>query len=244
MEGIELLSRISTRLPVIFTMAQRSPSVIYVSGLNRTPIGFLLATLAGILVFSALLLPTGEAAEIGLSRKELAGTAPPLTVVAVIISGQIENGDAKKVETLLSEIKQTDNGHQIRRLLIHSPGGLAGEAMEIGKLLRANSVEVFIPRELTCISACVLILAGGATRTIDGQVGIDHPHFLRAVGPGDDVPALLAETKKVMRNYFRSMGVAENLADAMFSLPNGTVHYLSQDELSQYQLKSSHKVIH
>lgn len=191
-----------------------------------------------------LLLPTGEAAEVGLSRKELAGTYPALTVVAVIISGQIENGDAKKVAALFSEIKRTDDGHQIRRLLIHSPGGLAGEAMEIGRLLRANGVEVFIPRELSCISACVLILAGGATRTIYGQVGIDHPHFLRAAGSEDDVTALLDETKKIMRNYFQSMGVAENLADAMFSLPNGIVHYLSQDELSQYKLNSFHKVIH
>ena len=112
-----------------------------------------------------------------------------------------------------------------------------GEAMKIGRLLRANGVEVFIPRETSCISACVLILAGGATRTIEGQVGIDDPHFLRAAGPGDNVPALLAETKRMMRDYFRSMGVAENLADAMFSVPTGDVRFLRQDELLQYQLK-------
>jgi len=109
--------------------------------------------------------------------------------------------------------------------------------MEIGRLLRTNGVEVFIPRELSCISACVLVLAGGAARTIAGKVGIDHPHFLRAAGTRDDVPALLAETKQIMRDYFRSMGVAEDLADAMFSVPNGKVHFLSQDELSQYRLK-------
>ena len=112
-----------------------------------------------------------------------------------------------------------------------------GEAMKIGRLLRANGVEVFIPRETSCISACVLILAGGATRTIEGQVGIDDPHFLRAAGPGDNVPALLAETKRMMRDYFRSMGVAENLADAMFSVHSGDVRFLRQDELLQYQLK-------
>jgi hypothetical protein len=200
--------------------------------------------LISFLVLSMLPLHTVVAAEIGLSRKELVGTTPPLTVVAVIITGQIKNGDAKKVEALLSEMKRTDDGHQIRRLLIHSPGGLAGEAMEIGRLIRVNGVEVFIPRELSCISACVLVLAGGATRTIEGHVGIDQPHFLRVAGPGDDVPALLAETKKIMRNYFLSMGVAESLADAMFSLPDGVVHYLSQDELSQYHLKSFSETIH
>ena len=191
-----------------------------------------------ILVFSIHSLATVNAAEIGLSRKELAGSNPPSTVAAVIISGRIEKGDAKKVEALLVEIKRSDDGHQIRRLLIHSPGGLAGEAMEIGSLLRANGVEVFIPKQLSCLSACVLILAGGATRTIAGEVGIDHPYFLRDAGPGDDVPALLAEIKAIMRNYLQSMGVAENLADAMFSLPDGTVHYLSRAELLQYQLQS------
>lgn len=200
----------------------------------------ILANLAKIFIFSALLSLSSEAAEIGLSRQDVAGTYPPLTVAAVIISGQIEKGDAKKVEALLEEVKRTDDGHQLRRLLIHSPGGLIGEAMEIGKLIRSNGVEVFLPRETSCISACVLIIAGGTTRIIDGQVGLDHPHFLRAAGPGDDVPALLAESKQIMRDYFHSMGVAEDLADAMFSVPNGIVRYLRQDELSQYQLKRIH----
>ena len=204
--------------------------------ISRTALN-LSAIVAGIFIFSVLFLPAGESAEIALSRQELAGTSPHLTVVAVIISGQIVNGDAKKVEALLSEIRRTDNGHQIRRLLIHSPGGLADEAMQIGRLLRTHGVEVFIPRELSCISACVLILAGGSTRTIVGKVGIDRPHFLRAAGPGDNVPALLAETKQIMRDYYRAMGVAGDLADAAFALPDGIVHFLSQDELSQYKLK-------
>lgn len=178
-----------------------------------------------------------NAAEIGLSRQEVAGTSPPLTVAAVIISGQIASGDAKKVATLLWQINQPDEGRQIRRLLIHSPGGLIGEAMEIGRLLRGNGVEVFIPRVASCVSACVLILAGGKQRTIAGQVGIDNPHFIKAAGPGDDVPALLAESRKIMRDYFRTMGVAENLADAMFSVPDGAVRFLSQDELFHYRLR-------
>ena len=198
------------------------------------------AILAGFLVFSVLFIQTGETAEIALSRQELAGTSPHLTVVAVIISGQIVNGDAKKVDALLSEMRQTDDGHQIRRLLIHSPGGLVGEAMQIGRSLRANGVEVFIPKELSCISACVLILAGGATRTIVGQVGLHHPLFLRKAGPGDNVAELMSETRQAMRDYLHSMGVSEDLADAMFAVPNGGVHFLNSDELSQYKLKGLH----
>ena len=200
----------------------------------------LLAALAGIVAFSLLSLSAAKAAEIGLSRKDIAGTYPPLTVAAVVITGQIESGDAENVEALLSEIKRADDGHQIRRLLIHSPGGLVGEAMKIGRLIRSNGVEVFLPRETSCISACVLILAGGVTRTIEGQVGIDNPHFLRVAGSGDNVPALLAETKQVIRDYFHSMGVVKDLADAMFSVPDGIVRFLRPDELSQYQLRKLH----
>ena len=65
--------------------------------------------LVSILGLSVLLLQTGEAAEIGLSRKELVATQPPLTVAAIIISGQIESGDAKKVGALLSEIRNSDD---------------------------------------------------------------------------------------------------------------------------------------
>lgn len=192
--------------------------------------------LAGIFVLLLLSIPTGKSAEIGLSRQELTGSSPHVSVIALIISGQIVNGDAKKVEALLPEIKNTNNVHTIRRLLIHSPGGLVGESMEIGRLLRANDFEVFIPQQLTCVSACVLILAGGTTRTVVGQVGLHHPLFLRDPGPGDDVPALMSETRKMIRNYLNSMGMADNLADAMFSVPDGTVRFLSHDELLRYGL--------
>ena len=197
------------------------------------------ALLASFFIFVLFTIPASKSDEIGLSRQELPGTSPHLTVVAIIISGQIVNGDAKKVAAFLTEIKKTDNGHQIRRLLIHSPGGLVGEAMQIGKLLRANGVEVFIPRELSCISACVLVLAGGATRTIVGKVGLHHPLFLSQANSGDNVPALMAETKQALRDYLHLMGVNEDLADAMFAIPNGGVHYLSQNELLQFKLKIS-----
>jgi len=193
-------------------------------------------SLASIFVLLLLSVHAGKSAEIGLSRQELAGSVPHVTVIALIISGQIVKGDAKKVEALLSDIKHTNNVHTMRRLLIHSPGGLIAEAMEIGRLARTNNFEVFIPQELTCISACVLVLAGGATRTVVGRVGLHHPLFLRDPGPGDNVPALMSETKKMIRTYLNSMGIADDLADAMFSIPDGTVHYLSHDELLLYRL--------
>ena len=189
-----------------------------------------------IVSFFSLSTLTCEAAEIGLSRQVIAGSRPPMSVAAVIISGQIVEGDAQKVTALFADARRTDDGHQILRLLINSPGGLVGESMEIGKLIRSNGVEVFIPPNSSCISACVLILAGGVIRTIDGPVGIDHPHFLKTAGRSDDIPKLLADTKKVIRDYFRSMGVAEELADLMFSLPDGKVDILSQDELLKYHL--------
>jgi hypothetical protein len=184
----------------------------------------------------AIYTPTCQAAEIGLSRQTVAGSVPPIAVAAVVISGQIETGDAKKVATLLADVRRNDDGHQIRRLLIDSPGGLVGEAIEIGRLLRANEFEIYLPGRLSCISACVLILAGGTSRSIFGKVGIDYPHFLRAAGPRDDVPALLAETRAAIREYFKSMGVAPSLADAMFSVPPGEVHFLSEEDLLKYHL--------
>ena len=193
---------------------------------------FLLMTMS----FFALSALACEAAEIGLSRQVIAGSHPSISAAAAVISGQIVDGDAQKVTALFADAKRTDDGHQILRLLINSPGGLVGESMKIGKLVRLNGVEVFIPPNSSCISACVLILAGGVIRTVDGPVGIDHPHFLKTAGPSDDIPKLLAETKKVIRDYFKSMGVAEELADVMFSLPDGKVNILSRGELLRYHL--------
>jgi hypothetical protein len=184
----------------------------------------------------ALSLTISVAAEIGLSRQAVAVIGAPAKVVAVVVSGQIVDGDANRVAALFSDAKRTDDGHQFLRLIIHSPGGLVGEAIEIGKLVRSNSVEVFIPAQASCISACVLIIAGGAKRNIQGRVGVDHPHFIRASGPGDDVPKLLSDTKKIIRDYLKLMGTNEDLANLMFSLPEGDVHFLSHSELLEYRL--------
>jgi hypothetical protein len=180
------------------------------------------------------------AAEIGLSRQALAGSNPPIMVAAIIISGQIKTGDAKKVADLVDEMQQVPRDTQIRRLIIQSPGGLVGEAIEIGKLLHDNGIEVFIPAQLSCISACVLILAGGASRTIQGKVGIDRPHFINATSSTSAL-ALLNTTQPLISDYLESMGVSKQLADAMFALPEGEVHFLTQEELSNYQLTTRQK---
>jgi hypothetical protein len=62
---------------------------------------------------------------------------------------------------------------------LDSPGGDVQSAIAIGRLVRANGANVLLSAGAQCASACLLILAGGAARYVDGKLGIHRP-FLEA----------------------------------------------------------------
>src|SRR5205085_7957291 len=65
-------------------------------------------------------------------------------------------------------------------VVLDSPGGDPTTAMTIGRLFRKYNVSVSVPVRGECISACVLMLAGGTHRSAWGPVGIHRPYFVDA----------------------------------------------------------------
>ncbi len=124
--------------------------------------------------------------------------------------------------------------------MIHldSPGGDVQTAFAIGRLFRALDAPVEIDKDETCISACVLILAGATHRIINGKVGIHRPYFETprdAVDYGKVQSAYHAMTYQI-RTYLREMNVSDRLADDMMIVPPERVRFLSDIELMNYGL--------
>jgi hypothetical protein len=63
------------------------------------------------------------------------------------------------------------------RAVLDSPGGSVDAAIEIGRLLRERSADANVPRDMACVSACVLVLVGGKAREIEGRLGIHRPYL-------------------------------------------------------------------
>ncbi len=91
----------------------------------------------------------------------------------LLLSGQIEVGDATRFATHLSEMQDKPD-----LVALHSPGGIVSEALSIGKQVREAELSAAVLAGAVCMSSCPYILAGGQERVVSlsGIVGL-HQHF-------------------------------------------------------------------
>ena len=86
--------------------------------------------------------------------------------------------------------------------------------------MRDKQGNVLVTENEHCASACILILAGGAHRTVSGNLGI-HRLFLDAPSrtmTTNDVKKVITERQDQLRAYFREMNISERLADDMMMI--------------------------
>ena len=93
--------------------------------------------------------------------------------LTVELKGEIVAASANEVAVLLSS---TDT-FSFRQFKIDSPGGNLDAAIDIGCMLRADRMPVIILKGAQCVSACVMVLAGGVERRLFGKIGIHRPYL-------------------------------------------------------------------
>jgi ATP-dependent protease ClpP protease subunit len=124
--------------------------------------------------------------------------------------------------------------------MIHldSPGGDVKTAFAIGRLFRSVDAPVGIDTDKTCVSACVLLLAGATHRIINGRVGIHRPYFEtpRDAVDYEKVQSAYHAMTDQIRAYLREMNVSDRLADDMMIVPPERVRFLSAVDISNYGL--------
>ncbi|MFC0676588.1 hypothetical protein ACFFGH_01815 [Lysobacter korlensis] len=124
-----------------------------------------------------------------------------------------------------------------RVLDISSTGGHVEEAIRAGDVMANTRWDIWVREDAICHSACVLVLAGGDTRSITGKVGIHR--LIRDRSQANSRAELRAELKQVhgdVTEYLERNGGAAALADLMMTVPNRDLRLLTADELKLYGL--------
>lgn len=155
------------------------------------------------------------------------------------ISGDIRKSAVAKLAAAIPEARRTagsftHDGEPVLRLFLSSRGGEVLAATQLGLLIRSQAIEVWVDKGAECSSACILILAGGVSRTAvpGARLGIHRPYF------SPDEFASLSHTQSQdqyskladgVRQYLAKMGVSEALYDAMLKVESRKMVYVSAE---------------
>lgn len=110
---------------------------------------------------AATIVSLAASAPTTLFSRTAAGESPRLR-----LTGMIEPGDAERLRTLLSKLKEIGPpkpGMPLATLELSSVGGDLSEGVRIGELLRSYRVVAVVRQRDLCLSACALALLGGNT---------------------------------------------------------------------------------
>lgn len=152
------------------------------------------------------------------------------------LEGAIEPNDEEKVSTFFTFLKK-EKAVMIY-LDLKGPGGDVSTAIKIGRLVRKFEVNIRVPRDSSCVSSCVLILAGSPIRTIEGRVGIHRPYFrtLPSDSTYDSVRRAFDLLGAATKSYLTEMNVNPDVWDQMVSIPPENVRFLSTRDLDYFRL--------
>jgi hypothetical protein len=154
---------------------------------------------------------------------------------AIGISGEITNSDVNSFSMILRTFDRAR--HAILGVFLNSTGGDINAAIEIGRKLRQVRGLAIVNTNDECASACVFILAGAVTRSVEGRIGIHRPYSMaRSELSFSEHQKAHDNLNKVVRSYLKEMNIHESLLDAMNTVPPERVRYLSSEDLRSFGL--------
>lgn len=165
----------------------------------------------------------------------------PQGVVRLRYDGKINAGFTALVQRVAAVADRMEI--PVRILDINSSGGHVEEAIRAGDSMAEQRWAIWVRDGSYCHSSCVLILAGGDTRSIAGDVGIHR--LFRDQSKATSRAELSAELKDVsgqVRDYLMRNGADVRIADLMMTVANRRLRLLSEAELREYGLSGSNAV--
>lgn len=160
-----------------------------------------------------------------------------------LISGEITDADA----TALAQISRFLDGRKLSRptITLNSHGGSVDAAIAAGRTIRQMRAWVSVPSKGHCLSACVFLLAGGASRfvSVGGEVGIHRP-YTPQVGEIDInlTQENYRATQDKAKAFLRDMNLSDRLYDAMVQVPSEDMRTLNFTELEYFGLNATDPV--
>lgn len=157
---------------------------------------------------------------------------------ALILTGAIAPGDAERIGKQISD-RLAAAGAALPRIVLNSPGGSVGDALELGRAIRDTGLATRMRATDICLSACPYLLAAGTERIVTegARIGV-HQHYF---GENTLLPAFTAVSDiqrgqgAVMR-YLDEMGVDPLLMQHGLVTPPDAIYLLLPEELERYGL--------
>jgi hypothetical protein len=144
------------------------------------------------------------------ARKADGALAKPMTFALgkngrLIATGMIAPGSA---EAFAAEVNA--RGEYIKSVVLNSPGGSVGDALQMGRLIRARGFATEVEPNRICVSSCPLVFVGGAKR-VAGANAIIGVHQVFAPDPAEAARHdTMSEAQRVSarcQRYLADMGV-------------------------------------
>lgn len=151
---------------------------------------------------------------------------------AVLLEGAIAEGDAQRIVKQIEELPETPT-----RVILNSPGGSVGDALELGRALRLAGLNTEMREDDICYSACPYVLAAGVERTVPtgAFVGV-HQHYF---GENTLLPAFVAvediqRGQGAVMRYLDQMGIDPLVMQHALVTPPDEIYVLLPEELVRY----------
>lgn len=142
--------------------------------------------------------------------------------------GKITQGDSFDFRKLL-------RNHEIKTLVISSPGGSVWEALSIAGIVHDNDTNVYIPRNAECYSACSFIFFAGKSRIANGKLGV-HQFSSVDANAKENVGVVEGGTQfttSEIIGFLNDFGTPAWVYEKMFAQKE--MYVFSKDELSTFQ---------
>jgi hypothetical protein len=158
------------------------------------------------------------------------------------VTGTIDIGSAERFKAEVENFRE-----YIKVVDLDSPGGSVNDALEMGRLIRAEGFATSVNSGALCASSCPLVYAGGTERraTPASAIGV---HQIYANVTAESLPSSLAaagaamsdaqKTTATITRYLTDSGVDPALWLHALETPPNRLYYLSPEELTKYRLST------
>ncbi len=153
-----------------------------------------------------------------------------------VLEGEIQKGDDSKFTDV--RINSIVDGKLLNGtfLELNSDGGDLMEAIQLAKTIQALDVITTVRPENRCNSACVIILAAGASRIPAGKIGIHRPYNSGNLSQ-EEAKTMFENAKKEVLPIFETSGVSSRLWDLIVSTPPESLKFLTTAEKMELGLQ-------
>ena len=164
----------------------------------------------------------------------------------VHVTGALSQGDSERIVAEIVAIQPISRENYVLpyMLTIDSPGGDINEALRMAQLVRAAHMDVVVPKQATCASACFFVYLAGQSRAASGAdeiraegaarslgaVGIHRPYYRKNVG-GPTAAVKQEELMSAVVDVLKKERVPQALVEEMMARPSSDLYWLDARDL-------------